>query len=54
MPTPQELLNTEKAELQPLIEEFNGVAATQQEKLQAIRVKEGRIELLEQLVAEGG
>tara|TARA_R100001082_G_C4245546_1_gene109251 strand:- start:194 stop:358 length:165 start_codon:yes stop_codon:yes gene_type:complete len=54
MPTPQELLNTEKAELQPLIEEFNGVAATQQEKLEVIKKKQTRIELLEQLVAEGG
>tara|TARA_R100001443_G_scaffold102704_1_gene110945 strand:+ start:896 stop:1060 length:165 start_codon:yes stop_codon:yes gene_type:complete len=54
MSTPQERLTTEEADLKALVEEYNGVAQSQQEKLQAIRVKEGRIELLEELVAEGG
>tara|TARA_R100000458_G_scaffold57469_1_gene63724 strand:- start:301 stop:465 length:165 start_codon:yes stop_codon:yes gene_type:complete len=53
MPTPQERLVTEEADLQSLIEEYNGVATTQQEKMQVIAKKQARVELLKELVAEG-
>jgi hypothetical protein len=54
MPTPSERLETEKAEFQSLVEEYNSVATGQQEKLQVITKKQARIELLEEQVAEGG
>jgi len=53
MPTTQERLDAERAELQPLIEEFNTIGSSQQEKLQIIQKKQARLELLEQIVAEG-
>ena len=54
MPTPEERLDTEKNELTQMVEEYNGVATSQQEKLQAITKKQARVELLQEQVAEGG
>ena len=53
MPTPQERLVTEEAEFKTLVEDYNGVAATQNEKLQEINKKSARIELLKEQVADG-
>ena len=36
------------------VEEYNGIATTQQAKLQVITKKQARVELLEEQVAEGG
>ena len=52
MPTPQERLVTEEADLKALVEEYNGVAQSQQEKTQVIIKKQARIELLQEQVAE--
>ena len=54
MPTPQERLDTESADLKALVEEYNGIATSQQEKLQVITKKQARVELLQEQVAEGG
>jgi len=54
MPTPQERLVTEEADLKALVEEYNGIASSQQEKLQVITKKQARVELLQEQVAEGG
>ena len=54
MPTPQERLVTEEADLKALVEEYNGVAQSQQEKTQVIIKKQARIELLQELVSENG
>jgi len=53
MPTPQERLSTEKSELTILVDEYNSVASTQNEKLQVIAKKQARVELLQEQVAEG-
>ena len=52
MPTPQERLVAEEADLKALVEEYNGVAQSQQEKTQVIIKKQARIELLREQVAE--
>ena len=52
MPTPQERLITEEADLQALVEEYNVGIQSQQEKTQAIVKKQARIELLKEQVAE--
>ena len=52
MPTPKERLVAEEADLKALVEEYNGVAQSQQEKTQVIIKKQARIELLKEQVAE--
>ena len=52
MPTPQERLVAEEADLKALVEEYKGVAQSQQEKPQVIIKKQARIELLKDQVAE--
>lgn len=52
MPTPQERLVTEEADLKALVEEYNGGVQAQQEKAQVIIKKQARIELLKEQVAE--
>ena len=52
MSTPQERLVAEEADLKALVEEYNGVAQSQQEKTQVIIKKQARIELLKEQVAE--
>ena len=52
MQTPQERLVAEEADLKALVEEYNGVAQSQQEKTQVIIKKQARIELLKEQVAE--
>tara|TARA_R100000664_G_C2648960_1_gene70469 strand:+ start:387 stop:551 length:165 start_codon:yes stop_codon:yes gene_type:complete len=52
MPTPQERLVTEEADLKALVEEYNGVVQAQQEQAQVIIKKQARVELLKEQVAE--
>ena len=52
MPNPEELLLTEEADFKALVEEYNGIAESQQEKTQVIIKKQARIELLKELLEE--
>tara|TARA_R100000655_G_scaffold39391_1_gene74668 strand:- start:580 stop:744 length:165 start_codon:yes stop_codon:yes gene_type:complete len=49
----QERLDAENKEFNELIEVFNNVASTQQEKLKQITIKEARIGLLKEQIADG-
>ena len=53
MPSLQDRLNAEQAEFKILIDDFNNVASTQQEKLKEITIKEARIGLLKEQIADG-
>ena len=52
MPTPQERLVTEEADLKALVEEYNVGIQSQQDKAQVIIKKQARVELLKEQVAE--
>ncbi len=52
MPTPQERLVTEEADLKALVEEYNGLIQSQQEKTQVIIKKQARVDLLKELISE--
>ena len=52
MSTPQERLVTEEADLKALVEEYNGLIQSQQEKTQVIIKKQARVDLLKELISE--
>tara|TARA_R100001443_G_C3226895_1_gene147388 strand:- start:245 stop:409 length:165 start_codon:yes stop_codon:yes gene_type:complete len=54
MATPQEHLDIESADLKVLVDEYNAIAASQQEKTKVIIKKQARVELLQELISENG